>query len=323
MFEGNPDHLEVLRQGVRAWNAWRESSSAERPLLAGANLEGANLEHVDLTEAILTGARLSGANLRGASLRRAVLMEADFSRAVLQSADCRESNLRGANLERALLGRALFVGANLQAAGLRGAELLWADLTGADLRHAVLDEAYLFEAKLRFAKLEGASLVKTDLRDTVLDRVALDGLDLSSVVLRWIDPADVEFVDGETPRESAPPSSIVRGTRCASKTDFVRVLQRWYDGTDEPTIGGVGSYGGKAWLWVRVGGYECHLNADTKRDAVFQFLEWARFRGSEYPWHVRANRKGVCNKVVVHPQGIETPGFYLYVKPALPAETTL
>jgi uncharacterized protein YjbI with pentapeptide repeats len=48
----NPEHLQILKQGVEAWNAWREQNRDIKP---------------DLTEADLTGADLTGADLHWAS----------------------------------------------------------------------------------------------------------------------------------------------------------------------------------------------------------------------------------------------------------------
>ena len=59
----NPEHLKILKQGVEAWNKWREKNPDITPDLRGA----------DLYEANLSGANLRGANLRGASLERAFL----------------------------------------------------------------------------------------------------------------------------------------------------------------------------------------------------------------------------------------------------------
>jgi hypothetical protein len=38
----NLDHVKMLKQGVAAWNAWREKNPDIRPDLRGADLGGAN-----------------------------------------------------------------------------------------------------------------------------------------------------------------------------------------------------------------------------------------------------------------------------------------
>jgi uncharacterized protein YjbI with pentapeptide repeats len=68
----NPDHLNMLRQGVDAWNAWRRHGPDDPDLrwvdpggadLSGANLSGADLGGANLSEADLSGARLVETNL--------------------------------------------------------------------------------------------------------------------------------------------------------------------------------------------------------------------------------------------------------------------
>ena len=57
----NPEHLETLRQDVKAWNRWRSEHPDIVPDLSRANLLGANLNGADLSGANLSGANLSGA----------------------------------------------------------------------------------------------------------------------------------------------------------------------------------------------------------------------------------------------------------------------
>ncbi len=44
----NPEHLEILKQGVEAWNQWREQNPQTKPDLSGAILREANLRGADL-----------------------------------------------------------------------------------------------------------------------------------------------------------------------------------------------------------------------------------------------------------------------------------
>jgi uncharacterized protein YjbI with pentapeptide repeats len=59
----NDEHVALLKQGVDAWNAWREENSNLRPDLATANLITANLSGANLSGASLSEGSLSGANL--------------------------------------------------------------------------------------------------------------------------------------------------------------------------------------------------------------------------------------------------------------------
>ena len=119
----NQEQLDILKQGVQAWNQWRDKHPGIRPDfisaslrdadLSGADFTNANLSGVDLIStdligtlllgANLSGADLSGADLRGASLRDASLRDADLSRAYLNDA-----NLRGADFSAAIVGYTSF-----------------------------------------------------------------------------------------------------------------------------------------------------------------------------------------------------------------------
>jgi len=64
----NEEHLRILKQGVEAWNKWREENPDTEPDLRGANLSRANL----------SGANLSRANLREANVERALVGRSRF-----------------------------------------------------------------------------------------------------------------------------------------------------------------------------------------------------------------------------------------------------
>lgn len=129
----NPEHIEILKQGVEAWNKWREEDPEIRPDLSGADVHEASLWNADLRGANLAGADLDGADLSGANLREANLLEAS-----LWSADLGEADLRGAHLRRA--------------------DLFEADLWNADLREANLTQAALVETSLEQADLSGCRI---------------------------------------------------------------------------------------------------------------------------------------------------------------------
>lgn len=84
----NEKHLAILREGVDAWNEWREQNRGIIPDLIAANLVRAdlgkaNLFRANLTEAYLREANLTDADLRGAHFSAADLSDADFSEALL------------------------------------------------------------------------------------------------------------------------------------------------------------------------------------------------------------------------------------------------
>jgi uncharacterized protein YjbI with pentapeptide repeats len=187
----NPEHLEILRQGVEAWNAWRGREIGIIPNLADVELAGVNLTGADfgsaimvrakLSEAILINTLFSSANLGGADLTGADLRHASFSGAYLAQAKLPAANLSGAtlveaNLRGANLVSTNFTGANLEAADLSGTQLIRANLSEANLGAVKLSFADLSEADLTGAILHGAMLVRTNLTNALLTGCRVYGI---------------------------------------------------------------------------------------------------------------------------------------------------
>jgi uncharacterized protein YjbI with pentapeptide repeats len=119
----NPEHLEILKQGVEVWNTWRRANPSIEPdltraSLSGAHLVGADLNRADFREADLKGAILQGTDLIGTSFRQADLTKADLSWAVLERANLDAAKLCGADLSKAVL-----VETNLENANLNGCHI--------------------------------------------------------------------------------------------------------------------------------------------------------------------------------------------------------
>ena len=189
----NPEHLAILKEGVKAWNRWRKKNPSVMPDLSFADLSSA-----DLSSADLGGARLSNANLSRADLRKADLYEAD-----LQFADLSEANLSWAHLERA--------------------DLSDADLSKADLSEAQLPEANLFEANLSDAKLCGANLFSAN-----LSLAQLDQTDFAGAIVGWTTFANVDLsgVNGLDSVEHRLSSSVGLDTIYRSKGKIPHVFLR-------------------------------------------------------------------------------------------------
>jgi uncharacterized protein YjbI with pentapeptide repeats len=154
----NDEHVALLKQGVAAWNSWRNENANIRPDLGGADLRGANLVGANLNGADLRGAVLSDADLREANLRGANFDQANLIRADLIGSDLGEANLSGANLSGAKLDRAFLMYVSLIGANLRGAHLTEADLSQANLSGANLREANFSQATGRDVNLRRANL---------------------------------------------------------------------------------------------------------------------------------------------------------------------
>jgi TIR domain/Pentapeptide repeats (8 copies) len=171
----NKEHVARLKQGVEAWNAWRNEGRRKRPNLSAADLIRVDLSGADLIRADLSGADLSWAKLTVADFTRASLTRASLTEANLLGAKFTGADLRGAKFTGASLPRADFTGANLTEASLSGAKLSSADFTGAILREANLRGSDFREANLRKANLSGAQIGWTSLGNVDLSLV--QGLD--------------------------------------------------------------------------------------------------------------------------------------------------
>jgi uncharacterized protein YjbI with pentapeptide repeats len=91
-------HLEILNQGIDAWQRWRKANPDIPPDLKDADLRG-----IDLSFADLRAANLTGCNLTGVSLRQAMLRDADLSDVTgLQSEQLAGADLAGAKLPDSL-----------------------------------------------------------------------------------------------------------------------------------------------------------------------------------------------------------------------------
>ncbi len=158
----NPEHLEILKQGVERWNKWRDEHSEVMPDLRGADL---------------SNPQLGGANLRTANLRGANVEAADLDAAQLGGADLSEADLSGANLFDAVL----------TAADLWGSDLIDADLCRVDLSQAKLHHADLTDADLTEADLDHADLLEGVLRGTNFSRANLSWAQFRGADLRGAD----------------------------------------------------------------------------------------------------------------------------------------
>jgi uncharacterized protein YjbI with pentapeptide repeats len=151
-------HLEILNQGVEAWNNWREANFYTRPDLHDADLTGIDVSKIDLSGAYLGHVDFSGRNLNNAHLDNAELIRASFD-----DADVSVAELSRANLFRASLVRANLQHSNLQATDFRGANLSGANLANAYLGGADFTGAYLDDTDFSHAVFNGTVFGDNDL----------------------------------------------------------------------------------------------------------------------------------------------------------------
>jgi hypothetical protein len=153
----NPVHRAKLREGVEAWNQWREQEPTVKPDLSGADIGDADLRSANLSQADLSKANLSEADLSGADLTGSDLFSATLDGAYLNHTRLIGANLWAANLSEARLFMAKVAEANLGRADFTEAVLRKADLSGADLSYATLVETILDGADLTGCRVYGIS----------------------------------------------------------------------------------------------------------------------------------------------------------------------
>jgi len=178
----NPKHMEILNQGVKAWNRWREQNPRIIPDLSGVDLGGPDVR-----------TDFSNANLG----------KADLSRADLSFANLTDTNLSRANLNRTSLVESFFIGtqlefANLTYAHLGGARFHNVDLHGANLAYTTLDYTSFRDTDLAGTDFTGAQMDHTDFADVDLSKTkGLETIDHRAPSTIGIDT--IEFSQGKLP----------------------------------------------------------------------------------------------------------------------------
>ncbi len=148
----NREQLTILRQGIKAWNKWRELNphtkvdlsqiDLREENLAEANFKDADLSQTYLMTANLWNACFSGANLSKANLREADLTIVDFNKADLSGVDLSLTNLDNANFEDANLYSANLIRANLARVNFRNSK--WENVQLGDTVFAINDMSDVF-----------------------------------------------------------------------------------------------------------------------------------------------------------------------------------
>ncbi|SRR5260221_6451103 len=193
------EHIDILMQGVEAWNSWREKEPYWRPDLSGINLylrdpyatENMIYRENNLYNFILKGMDLHGinfkeVNLRNANLERVILRKADLEGADFTKAELRQARLEGATFFRSKCCEARIIDAKLDqtrilysdfsGAVLAHASIQCAELDGVDLRGANLNWTNLQESQLTHVDFRGAVLIETNLDKTIIDSCSVYGV---------------------------------------------------------------------------------------------------------------------------------------------------
>ena len=178
----NQEQIEILDQGVEAWNKWREDNTAERPDLRDADLSRKSLDGVNFTEAILDGVNFSNATLTSAKLRLAYLCKADLSNADLRNVDLHKAYLAGANLQRA----------RLNDSDLTKTICVRTDFRGADLTNCRVYGCSVWDVKID-DDTKQTDLVVTPDKPDVSD-ITVDDLKLAQFIYLLLDNEEIRDV---------------------------------------------------------------------------------------------------------------------------------
>jgi hypothetical protein len=95
---------------------------------------------------------------------------------------------------------------------------------------------------------------------------------------------------------------------------FHELLREWLRrGDRDATVGDIGNFGGRGWLFVLHGGERFRLHADAHEFGVGEYL--ARLDVEpDLGWHVVNNARGRANKVAFGARCDVIAGFYLYLE---------
>ena len=176
----NQEQLDILKQGVEAWNRWRKEHSDIKPDFSNGMFFGEIdlFRDVELTRSNFRGADLNGVDFRGANLEEAIFDGAD-----LRLADFTKVNLTRANLYGTRLLGADFSGANLRKADLSGAQFIRSKIAGADFSQAAMQITIFNEVDL--SEVKGLDTVQHRGPSSIsIDTIYLSKGDIPEVFLK-------------------------------------------------------------------------------------------------------------------------------------------
>ena len=204
----------ILKEGVLAWNRWREENpetvpdlkavDLSRRSLEGVDFKRARLENSNLDGSNLSDANLHGANLAGATLIRSILRRTGFQSVRLHQVDMTASDMEESNLFEAQLHHSRLLGVNLRKSNLTGAEFLFTELSRSNLSEtncysALFDQANLRGANLRGASLEKAQFIESNLEEADLSECKVYNLSAWNLKLPGAIEKDLVISNGPNP----------------------------------------------------------------------------------------------------------------------------
>lgn len=109
-----------------------------------------------------------------------------------------------------------------------------------------------------------------------------------------------------------PMQRVARGG-WITKAEFHERLTRWFRESREEMVGDPAAHRRTAWIYVRDGHTLAKLHADTRREAVAEYLELLRSHPSPIEWTVIPSATGQLTKIAFGPAKETLRNFHLYV----------
>ena len=136
----NPEHVKILKEGVAAWNKWRNENPDTIPDLSHADITGIDLPAVNLRRAQLSRTQMMFNDFSKADFRKAHLVETGLFDSILDGADFSGAFAVYVNLSDAKLNLAKFNRTRFEYVNLSFAELKGADFTGLTMHSTVFGD---------------------------------------------------------------------------------------------------------------------------------------------------------------------------------------
>jgi hypothetical protein len=152
----NPEHENILQQGVEKWNEWRQANPQIQPDLSNCFIpRGLLLNKEGTVRKELAKKRINYAAIRSKIVKKIInFSHVDFHRSSFEGGWYNDANFEGANFYEADLSRANLSNANLCNCNFRKAYLDRAILCGAEIINANLNRATLVNANLCGTRIE-------------------------------------------------------------------------------------------------------------------------------------------------------------------------
>ena len=172
-------YLKIIKEGVTAWNNWRNNNPNIIPKLDGLDLSQMELKYIDIWHIEpatilsagsvswdLIGIDFSNCSLKNVKFNKSDLASADFSNSDITGADFSEAQISEANFENSKLLKTKFEGASISKVNFSNLDLSEVSFQGAqskgdnNFNNCILDKADFFNSSITIHEIKVASSFK-------------------------------------------------------------------------------------------------------------------------------------------------------------------